>query len=611
MRHQPSDIERSPSQDLGNLRHLFGFLRPYRTRLVLASLALFVAAGAVLAFGVVIRDVVDRGIGGGNGEMLNQSLLLFLAVVSVMALSVGARVYVVNWLGERVVADVRKAVFSHVLTLDAGFFETTRTGEVISRLTADTTLLQTVVGSTLAISIRNLLLVLGGVVMLLITSVKLTLLVLIGVPLVVVPVWLLGRRVRRLSRISQDRIADVASRIDEVLYGIRTVQAFRHEEADRRAYGEQVDAAFAAAVARAKFSGSLTSLVMLLTFAGIGLVLWFGGQDVLAGRMTGGELSAFVFFAVLVAGSVGALSEVAGELMRAAGATERLMELLATRSAVVVATTPVTMPDPAKGHVAFRGVGFSYPSRPDQHVIDGLDLIVEPGETVALVGPSGAGKSTLLQLLLRYYDPQLGRVELDGVDLRQADPDEVRRRIAIVPQEPVIFGATARENIAYGMDVPDADIQAAVDAAHAREFIDRLPDGLDTYLGERGVRLSGGQKQRIAIARALLRDPAVLLLDEATSALDAHSEKAVQLALEELMDGRSTLVIAHRLATVRKADRIVVMQGGRIVAMGRHEALVAEGGLYAGLAALQFHDGVAAGTAPSADYPFEQLTERP
>ena len=610
MRHQPSDIERSPSRDIGNLRHLFGFLLPYRTRLTLAALALFVAAGAVLAFGVVIRDVVDRGIGSGNGEMLNQSLLLFLAVVSVMALSVGARVYVVNWLGERVVADVRKAVFSHVLTLDAGFFETTRTGEVISRLTADTTLLQTVVGSTLAISIRNLLLVLGGVVMLLITSVKLTLLVLIGVPLVVVPVWLLGRRVRRLSRISQDRIADVASRIDEVLYGIRTVQAFRHEEADRRAYGEQVDAAFAAAVARAKFSGSLTSLVMLLTFAGIGLVLWFGGQDVLAGRMTGGELSAFVFFAVLVAGSVGALSEVAGELMRAAGATERLMDLLATRSAVVVATPPVALPDPAKGRVAFRGVGFSYPSRPDQHVIDGLDLIVEPGETVALVGPSGAGKSTLLQLLLRYYDPQLGRVELDGVDLRWADPDEVRRRIAIVPQEPVIFGATARENIAYGMDVSDADIQAAVDAAYAREFIDRLPDGLDTYLGERGVRLSGGQKQRIAIARALLRDPAVLLLDEATSALDAHSEKAVQLALEDLMEGRSTLVIAHRLATVRKADRIVVMQGGRIVAMGRHEALVAEGGLYAGLAALQFRDGVV-GADPSADHPFDKLMERP
>lgn len=599
MRHRKFESDRPPSRDLDNLRHLFRFLYPHRTRLALALLALLVAAGSLLAFGGVIREVVDHGIGGGDGAKLNRTLLLFLAVVSMMALSVGLRVYLVNWLGERVVADVRKAVFSHVLTLDAGFFETTRTGEVISRLTADTTLLQTVVGSTLAVSIRNLLLIVGGIVMLLITSVKLTLLVLVGVPLVVVPVWLLGRRVRRLSRTSQDRLADVAARIDEVLYGIRTVQAFRHEDADRRAYAEQVDAAFSASIARARYSGSLTSLVMLLTFGGIGLVLWFGGQDVLAGRMTGGDLSAFVFFAVLVAGSVGALSEVAGELMRAAGATERLMALLATRSAVVAPTVPVVMPDPAIGRVVFNGVVFSYPSRPDQRVIDHLDLVVEPGETVALVGPSGAGKSTLLQLLLRYYDPQQGCIELDGIDLRSADPDDVRQRIAIVPQEPVIFGATARENIVYGLDVTDAEVRAAVEAAHAGEFIDRLPDGLDTYLGERGVRLSGGQKQRIAIARALLRDPAVLLLDEATSALDAHSEKAVQLALEELMQGRSTLVVAHRLATVRKANRIVVMQGGAIVATGRHEALVAEGGLYAGLAALQFRDDRASAVPPA------------
>ncbi len=590
MRQKQPQHDRSASRNLSNLRHLVGFLRPYRGRLGLALLALVVAAGAVLAFGIVIRELVDHGIGSGDGALLNQSLMLFLTVVSVMALSVGARVYVVNWLGERVVADVRKAVFSHVLTLDAGFFETTRTGEVISRLTTDTTLLQTVVGSTLAVSIRNLLLVVGGVVMLLVTSLKLTLLVLIGVPLVVVPVWLLGHRVRRLSRISQDRVADVASRIDEVLYGIRTVQAFRHEDVDRRAYGEQVEAAFDAAIARAKISGTLTALVMLMTFGGIGLVLWFGGQDVLSGRMSGGELSAFVFFAVLVAGSIGALSEVVGELMRAAGATERLMELLATRPAVVVSETPIALPEPAIGRVAFKDVGFSYPSRPGQRVIDALDLVVEPGETVALVGPSGAGKSTLLQLLLRYYDPQQGRVELDGVDLRLADLDGVRRRIAVVPQEPVIFGASARENIAYGLDVADADIHSAVEAAHARGFIEQLPDGLDTYLGERGVRLSGGQKQRIAIARALLRDPAVLLLDEATSALDAHSEKSVQQALEELMAGRSTLVIAHRLATVRKADRIVVMQEGRIVATGRHDELVAQGGLYASLAALQFRD---------------------
>ena len=589
MRTVTSASGRATSRNLGNLLQLIDFVRPYRRQLALAVFALLVAAASVLAFGLVIREVVDQGISSGETTALNNSLLLFLVVVSVMALSVGARVFLVNWLGERVVADVRKTVFAHVLSLDAAFFETTRTGEVISRLTTDTTLLQTVVGSTLAVSVRNLLLIIGGVVMMLITSLKLTLLVLVGVPLVVVPVWLLGSRVRRLSRISQDRVADVASRVDEALYGIRTVQAFRHEPVDRRKYGEQVEAAFVAATSRARVSGTLATMVMWLTFAAVGLVLWLGGQDVLAGRMTGGELSAFVFFAVLVAGSVGALSEVAGELMRAAGATERLLALLATTPSVEPPETPVALPEPAAGRVAFEGVSFSYPSRPDQAVLRQFDLCIEPGETVALVGPSGAGKSTLMQLLLRFYDPQQGQVRLDGVDLRLADPGEIRRRLAVVPQDPVIFGASVRENIAYGLaGVSDADIRAVTAAAHASEFVDRLPEGLDTYLGERGVRLSGGQRQRIAIARALLRDPAVLLLDEATSALDAQSESVVQLALDELMKGRTTLVIAHRLATVRKADRIVVMDEGRIVASGRHEELVAAGGLYASLAALQF-----------------------
>ena len=599
MRYDPSIDERPKSRDLRGLRQLIAFVLPYRGRLLLAVAALIVAAATVLAFGVVIREVVDKGIGSGSAAALNDALLLFLAVVSLMALSVGARVYLVNWLGERVVADLRKAVFSHVLTLDIGFFESTRTGEVISRLTTDTTLLQSVVGSTLATSVRNLLLIVGGIVMLLITSLKLTLLVLVGVPLVVVPVWLLGHRVRRLSRISQDRIADVAASVDEVLYGIRTVQAFRHEAVDRRVYGGHVEAAFDAATERSRMSAALASLVMLLTFCAIGVVLWFGGQDVLAGRMTGGELSAFVFFAVLVAGSVAALSEVAGELMRAAGATERLLELLATRPAVAAPLRPVALPEPPAGRVAFKGVSFCYPSHPDRTVLRSLDLQIAPGETVALVGPSGAGKSTVMQLLLRFYDPQQGHIELDGVDLRNADPAALRQRVAVVPQEPVIFGTSARENIAYGLqDVSDAEIRRAAVAAHASDFLDQLPEGLDTYLGERGVRLSGGQRQRIAIARALLRNPAVLLLDEATSALDAQSEKTVQLALEELMAGRTTLVIAHRLATVRKADRILVLDEGHVVAAGRHDDLVARGGLYARLAALQFRDGPA--SAPSA-----------
>jgi ATP-binding cassette subfamily B protein len=574
------------------------YLRPYSGPLALAAVALLTAATAVLGFGLVIREVVDRGLSTGDVAALNESLLLFLAVVLVMALSVGARVYLVAWIGERVVADLRKAVFRHVLALDIGFFEATRIGEVVSRLTTDTTLLQTVIGSTLMIAVRNLLLIVGGVIMLLVSSPKLTLLVLFGVPLVVIPVWLLGKRVRHLSRVSQDRIADVAANVDEVLYGIRTVQAFRHEPVDRRIYGENVELAFSAAIQRSRVRGLLTSLVMLLMFGAVGVVLWFGGQEVLLGRMTGGELSAFVFFAVIVAGSVGALSEVAGELMRAAGAAERLLELLSMQPAVAAPANAVPLPDPASGRLRFRDLSFSYPSRPERPVFDCFNLEIAPGETVALVGPSGAGKSTLMQLLLRFYEPQAGSIELDGVNVRTADPGEVRRRIAIVPQEPVIFGMSAGENIRYGLEgVTDEDVRFAAEAAHAMQFIESLPEGLDTYLGERGVRLSVGQRQRIAIARALLRNPAILLLDEATSALDAESEKSVQLALQELMARRTTLVIAHRLATVRRASRIIVIDAGRIEAMGQHDELVAQGGLYARLAALQFRDAKEMSTA--------------
>lgn len=583
--------QRPPSRDLRVLKQLFMFLRPYRGALLGAAAALLVAAAAVLGFGVVLQRVVDHGLGSGSGAALNQALLLFLVVVTVMAVSVAARVYLVTWIGERVVADIRKAVFAQVLKLEPAFFEVTRTGEVISRLTTDTSLLQVVVGSTLAIAVRNVLLISGGLVMLAITSGKLALLVLLGVPVAVIPLWLLGHRVRRLSRSSQDRIADISAFVDEALYGIRTVQAFCHERIDEQRYGERVEAAFHAAIRRTSVSALLTATVMLFTFVAVSIVLWVGGHDVLAGRISGGELSAFVFYALLVAGSVGALSEVAGDLLRAAGATERLLELLNTEPQISAPANPVALPEPARGRIELDAVTFRYPSRPDSPALDALSLTLEPGQKVALVGPSGAGKSTVLQLLLRFYDPDAGVISLDGVDIRHVDPQQLRRRMALVPQDPVIFGADAWENIRYGFPgVNDADVRRAAEAAHAAQFLDQLPQGFNTFLGERGIRLSGGQRQRIAIARAILRDPAVLLLDEATSALDAESERLVQDALEQLMQTRTTLIIAHRLATVRKVDRILVMDRGRIVASGRHDELIAEHGLYARLAALQFRD---------------------
>jgi ATP-binding cassette subfamily B protein len=583
--------QRPPSRDLRVLVQLFTFLRPYRGAVLAAVIALLVAAAAVLGFGVVLQRVVDQGLSSGSSAALNQALLLFLMVVTVMAVSVAARVYLVTWIGERVVADIRKAVFARVLELEPAFFEVTRTGEVISRLTTDTSLLQVVVGSTFAIAVRNALLISGGLVMLTITSGKLALLILLGVPVAVIPLWLLGHRVRRLSRSSQDRIADIGALVDEVLYGIRTVQAFCHERVDQQRYGKQVEAAFHAAIRRTRVSALLTASVMLFTFTAVSMVLWVGGHDVLAGRLSGGQLSAFVFYALLVAGSVGALSEVAGDLLRAAGATERLLELLTTEPVISPLTTAVALPEPARGEVQLRDVTFCYPSRPDSPALSALSLSLKPGQKVALVGPSGAGKSTVLQLLLRFYDPDAGVIRFDGVDIRHADPQELRRRMALVPQDPVIFGADAWENIRYGFTgVDDAALRRAAEAAHAAEFLDRLPQGFNTFLGERGIRLSGGQRQRIAIARAILRDPAVLLLDEATSSLDAESERLVQEALEQLMQARTTLIIAHRLATVRKVDQILVMDHGRIVASGSHDELVTEHGLYARLAALQFRE---------------------
>ncbi|EAR20993.1 ABC transporter transmembrane domain-containing protein [Nitrococcus mobilis] len=590
-RSQPVTEQRPTSSNLRVLTQLLVFVRPYRGALFCAVIALLIAAGAVLGFGVVLRHMVDYGLSNGSVMALNQALLLFLLVVIIMAVSVAARLYLVTWLGERVVADIRRAVFAQVLKLEPAFFEVTRTGEVISRLTTDTSLLQVVVGSTLAIAVRNVLLIAGGLVMLAITSAKLALLVLLGVPLVIVPLWLLGHRVRGLSRQSQDRIADVGAYVGEVLYGIRTVQAFCHERIDEARYGNQVEAAFHTAIQRTRVSALLTGLVMLLTFTAISLVLWVGGHDVLVGRITGGQLSAFVFYAVLVAGSIGALSEVAGNLLRAAGATERLLELLDTKPKIALPVHPVALPEPARGEVELRNVTFHYPSRPETAALRKLSLNLRPGRKVALVGPSGAGKSTVLQLLLRFYDPDEGVIRFDGVDLRAADPQQLRKRVALVPQDPVIFGADAWENIRYGhANVSAAQIRRAAEAAHAAEFLDQLPQGFDTFLGERGIRLSGGQRQRIAIARAILRDPALLLLDEATSSLDAESERFVQDGLEQLMRGRSTLIIAHRLATVRKVDEILVMDRGYIVARGRHDKLINEHGLYARLAALQFRD---------------------
>ena len=583
-------------RDLGPLRRLVPFLLPYKWRILGAMMALTVAAGTVLGLGQGMRVLIDQGFAGGDTSLLDRALLVLLGVIALMAASTYGRFYLVSWIGERVVADIRRAVYDHVLTLSPGFFETTKTGEILSRLTTDTTLLQVVVGSSASIALRNALLFLGGTGMLLITSPKLTGLVALVVPLVVAPIVFFGRRVRKLSRDSQDRIADVGSFVEETLAAIRTVQAYTHQAIDRALFGKRVEEAFDVAIRRVRVRALMTVIVIVLVFGAVGIILWIGGHDVVAGRLTPGELSAFVIYSVVVAGSVGAISEVIGDLQRAAGATERLFGLLAIESEIRAPAAPKPLPSPAAGALSFDAVRFHYPSRPDWAALQDFSLEVKPGERVALVGPSGAGKSTVFQLLLRYYDPQAGSVRLDGVDLRDADPSAVRRRLGLVAQDPVVFSANAWENIRYGRpDALDAEVRAAADAAHALDFLDALPEGLGTFLGEKGVRLSGGQRQRLAIARAILRDPPVLLLDEATSALDAESERMVQDALDRLMYGRTTLIVAHRLATVLNADRIVVMDQGRVVETGTHAELVAQGGLYARLAALQFDraDGVA------------------
>jgi len=573
------------------LRALWPFIRPYRSTLVVAIIALLVASSALLVVPLAVRDVIDSGFSAADAENVDRYFYWLLGIVVLLGVFGAARQYFVTWLGERVVADIRDAVYRHVIRMDPSFFEVTKVGEVLSRLTADTTLIQSISGVGVSIILRSSIQFIGALVLLAITSPRLTAYIVVVIPIVLVPILVIGRWVRRLSRDSQDKIADASGMATETLMAAQTIQSFTAEEAESQRFGESIRISFEVAVRRVRARAAFSMVATTGLFAALIVVLWIGARAVLNGEMSGGELGQFVLYAMFVAMSATMLSEVWGELQRAAGAMERLLELLGAEPNIVAPDEPVELPDTRDGRIAFQDVSFNYPSRPDTLALDSFSLDVEPGEKIAFVGPSGAGKSTVFQLLTRFYDPQSGHIRVDGVDVAAARPEDVRRRIGIVPQETVIFGASARDNIRFGRpDASDAEIEAAATAAAADAFIQALPDGYDTYLGERGARLSGGQKQRIAIARAILKDAPILLLDEATSSLDAQSERLVQQALEYLEKDRTTIVIAHRLATVLKADRIVVMDEGRIVDVGRHEELVQRDPLYARLAELQFGD---------------------
>jgi ATP-binding cassette subfamily B protein len=586
--------ERAKSRRIGSLRALIPFLAPYGAMMAAAGAALVLTAMVSLTLPLAVRRVVD-GFETETTQLLDKYFLAALGIAGLLALGTGLRYYLVTRLGERVIADIRKSVFDRMIAMSPAFYERIMTGEVLSRITTDTTLLLSVISSSVSIALRNSLILAGGLILMFVTSPKLAGLVLLIVPAIIVPIVLLGRRLRKLSRENQDWIAESSGNASEALLSVQTVQAFTHERASAATFASVTEKSFESAKKRIGTRAVMTVIVISLVFAGIVGVLWVGARDVRGEVMSIGELIQFLIYAIMVAGSVGALSEIWGELQRAAGATERLVELLQTEDTVADPADAHALPQGGRGPVTFEDVRFSYPTRPETAALDGISLTIQPGETVALVGPSGAGKTTIFQLLQRFYDPVSGRVTFDGVDLRDLPRETFRAAIALVPQDPVIFAASARENIRFGRPgATDAEVEAAAKAAAADEFLTALPQGYDTYVGERGLMLSGGQKQRIAIARAILRDAPVLLLDEATSALDAESERAVQDAVAALSRDRTTLIVAHRLATVKQADRILVFEAGRIVAEGTHDSLVAQGGLYARLARLQFTEGMAA-----------------
>ena len=583
--------EEKTSRRIGDLAMVWQHAAQYPRQIAFAGLALMMTSAATIGIPYGFKRVIDRGFGPGASGSVGTSFHYLLMIVVVLALATAVRFYYVSWLGERVVADIRTTVQRHLLRLTPRFFEESRPSEIASRLTSDTALIEQVVGSTVSIALRNTFTGIGGLIYLFAISPKLAGMLMIGIPLIILPIALLGKRVRNYSRTSQDRVADVGSIATETLGAMKVVQAFGQEDREAARFADAVGATFAAARARIMLRAVMTAIVIGLVFGSITLVLWEGAIDVAAGRISGGAIAAFVLTGGIVAGAFGALTEVYGDLLRGAGAAGRLSELLREKPEIAAPANPVALPQPPRGALAFEGVQFHYPTRRDVAALNGFSLDVKPGETVAVVGPSGAGKTTLFQLVQRFYDPDAGRVTLDGVDLRDADPAEVRARIAMVPQETIIFGASARDNLRYGdWSATDEQLWAAAEAANAAEFLRKLPDGLDTFLGEGGARLSGGQRQRVTIARALLRDAPILLLDEATSALDAESERLVQEALERLMANRTTLVIAHRLATVRAAERIIVMNDGQIVEEGSHGSLMTNSGLYARLASLQFNE---------------------